>query len=101
MHNFGGLRTLKGNPALVVVVDPRHDHIAVTEAIFQNVPVVGIMSSDCDMNKVTTPVIVNDTLRSSVQFALNELSSAYAAGRANFKPAPEAARRRPGQYQSR
>jgi len=32
MFNFGGIRTLKKTPDLMVVVDPRHDSIAVTEA---------------------------------------------------------------------
>jgi small subunit ribosomal protein S2 len=97
MFNFGGIRALKKIPDLMVVVDPRHDHIAVTEATDMRVPTIGIMSSDTNLKQVTTPVVINDALRSSVRLALGELVDAYLAGRASYTPAPEAPRsaRRP------
>lgn len=87
-YNFGGIKTLDKNPAMLVVVDPRHDQIAVQEANDLNIPVIGIMSSDNDMSKVTVPVVVNDALQSSVQVVVKELVDAYSAGKAAFVPAP-------------
>ena len=91
--NFGGVRTLKKIPDMMVVVDPRHDSIAVTEAKDVKIPVVGIMSSDTNLKMVNTPVIVNDALRSSIKLALNELVAAYLEGRASYTPAPVEDRR--------
>jgi small subunit ribosomal protein S2 len=93
--NFGGIRAMKQLPQLMVIVDPRHDHIALTEARELNIPVVGIMSSDNNLTNVTTPVVVNDALQSSVKLVLAELTAAYAEGRKSFTPAPVEERRRP------
>jgi ribosomal protein S2 len=73
---------------MMVVVDPRHDSIAVTEAKDVKIPVVGIMSSDTNLKVVNTPVVVNDALRSSIKLALGELVAAYLEGRASYTPAP-------------
>lgn len=86
--NFGSVRTLEKPPQLMVVVDPRHDSIAVTEAKTLNIPVIGVMNSDSDASKVTVPVFVNDTLQSSVSLVLHELTDAFLKGRAAYTPAP-------------
>ncbi len=86
--NFGGIATLNRPADLMVVVDPRHDAIAVEEAADLNIPVIAIMSSDCDASKITHPVIVNDALQSSVSVALAELIDALAAGKAAYVPRP-------------
>jgi small subunit ribosomal protein S2 len=86
--NFGGVKSMDRTPALMVVVDPRHDFIAVQEANDLNIPVVAIMSSDCDAKKVQLPILVNDALTSSVELALTEITAAYAEGRTKYVPAP-------------
>jgi small subunit ribosomal protein S2 len=92
--NFGGIIGMDRTPHFMVVVDPRHDAIAVQEAIDMKVPVIGIMSSDCDAKKVTYPVVVNDALKASIVLALEELSSAYEEGRKTYT-APVTQRVRP------
>ena len=79
--NFGGIKTLERTPDMLVVVDPRHDTIAVAEAIERNIPVIGISSSDGDLSRVTYPVVCNDALTESVSLMLNELVDAYLAGK--------------------
>jgi len=86
IYNFGGVKALDNIPAMLVVVDPRHDHIAVTEATDKNLPVIGIMSSDNNAKKVTTPVLINDALQTSVKVVLDELMAAYQAGLATYVP---------------
>lgn len=86
--NFGGIQKMDRTPHMLVVVDPRHDFIAVQEATDMGIPVVAIMSSDCDVSKITKPVIINDALTSSVSLALSELTNAYLEGRKNYTPAP-------------
>lgn len=90
--NFGGIKTCTKVADLMVVVDPRHDHIAVTEANEMGVPVIAIMSSDCDATKVTYPIVVNDALQSSVSIVLGELATAYQNGKALYVPKPAAPR---------
>ena len=86
--NFAGIKNLTRTPDLMVVVDPRHDFIAVQEASDIRIPVIALMSSDCDAAKITHPVFVNDALQSSVSVVLGELAKAYSEGKAQFVPKP-------------
>lgn len=79
--NFGGIATLERAPDMLLIVDPRHDAIALQEANDAGIPVVAIMSSDNDADRVAHPVIVNDALQASLALALEELVGAYVAGR--------------------
>ena len=85
-HNFGGITTLERNPDYMLVGDPRHDHIATTEARDCGLPIIGIMSSDNDATLVNYPVVVNDSLQASVSLVLDELIAAYQEGAATFVP---------------
>lgn len=87
--NFGGIKGLERAPQHLVVVDPRHDAIAVREARELRIPVIGVSSSDGNLSKVTHPVVINDALRASVALVLQELTDAYAKGREEFVPAPK------------
>ena len=90
--NFGGIKTLEKNPDLVLVVDPRHDHIAAREAKHRGIKIVAITSSDNDLSLVDYPVVVNDSLQSSVSLVLDELVAAYEAGKEAYKAKPAAPR---------
>lgn len=94
-NNFGGIKTLEKIPQILVVVDPKHDHIAVAEANELHIPVVAIMSSDNDASLVTHPVVVNDSLQASVTLVLNELADAYVSGKETYVPKPTRAESRP------
>lgn len=85
-HNFSGIAAMTKLPDLVLVVDPRHDSIAVEEAISKNIPVVAIAGSDTDLSKVNYPVIANDSLQASVSLLLEELTSALKEGVAAYVP---------------
>lgn len=90
--NFKGISEMKKLPDYMVVVDPRHDSIAVTEAHERNIPVIAIMSSDCDAAKVQIPVVANDSLQTSVSLLVEELTAAYAEGKSAYTPRPTEAR---------
>lgn len=87
--NFAGITNMAKLPDLVLVIDPRHDEVAVTEAISAKIPVMAIMSSDCDASKITYPVVANDSLQASVNILLEELTDAYAEGKSAYVPAPK------------
>lgn len=82
--NFGGIKQMDRTPSLLVVVDPRHDAIAVAEANQLNIPVVGITSSDANLRLVKHPILVNDGLQSSVSLILDELVASYNEGKAEY-----------------
>ena len=75
-HNFRGISSLTRLPDVLVIVDPRHDQIAVREAMEMKVPIIGIMSSDSNVSQVTYPILVNDALQGSVAAVLGEIKNA-------------------------
>ncbi len=87
--NFAGIKDMERIPGLLIVVDPRHDSIAVCEARDLNIPVIGIVSSDTNLKEITYPIVANDALQSSVRTILAELTDAYTKGKAEFTPAPK------------
>ncbi|MCE9517581.1 30S ribosomal protein S2 [Candidatus Nomurabacteria bacterium] len=46
--NFQGLSGITRTPDAVFVVDPKKEHIAVTEAHKMNLPVIALMNTDCN-----------------------------------------------------
>ena len=77
---FGGLRGLESTPSLMIVVDPRHEHIAVEEAACMRVPIAAFLNSDCDASKITYPIPGNESSRHAIELVLLELAMAYEAG---------------------
>ncbi len=78
---FAGLANLKEPPKAFIVVDPKREHIAVTEAHKGGIPVIALAGSDCDFKKVDYAIAANDASVASIRFFLNELVSAYKSGK--------------------
>ena len=93
--NFFGISKLTKLPDLMVVIDPRHDSIAVSEATEKKIPVIALMGSDCDSSNIKYPVFANDSLQTSVTLFIEELGAAYAEGKAAFVPKPVETRKPP------
>ena len=78
---FGGIATLEGAPALMVIVDPREEHIAIAEATKMKIETISILNSDCDARKVTYPILANDSALESVRYFVSQLAAAYEEGK--------------------
>src|SRR3982751_2440415 len=63
---FSGLSTMKALPKVMIVVDPKKEHIAVDEAHGINIPVVALAGSDNDLYGVEYAIPANDASKSSV-----------------------------------
>ena len=93
--NFSGIQKLDRAPHVMVIVDPRHDAIALKEAIQLDIPVIGITSSDANLKFIQYPILVNDGLQASVALILEELTGAYTLGKSEYTaPKKEEVRRR-------
>ncbi len=78
--NFQGLTGITRTPDAIFVVDPKKEHIAVTEAHKMNLPVIALMNTDCNMKKADFPIVANDASVSSISFFLSQIKSAYNKG---------------------
>lgn len=88
---FGGIRGLSKLPDALMVVDPKTEKIAVTEAKQMNIPVVAILNSDCDQSMVAYPIPANDSSAQSVALLLEEITKVYAENLAAAPSTPTAA----------
>jgi small subunit ribosomal protein S2 len=78
--NFQGLTGITRIPDAIFVIDPKKEHIAVTEAQKMNLPVVALLNTDCNLKQVEYPIIANDASVSSITFFLSKVKEAYTRG---------------------
>ena len=79
-ERLNGITTLTKKPDALLVVDTKHEKHAVKEANDAGIPVIAIMSSDCDLKESAYPIIANDTSRETVKLILAELTQAFQKG---------------------
>ncbi len=73
---LGGIRDMKFLPGLVFVVDTKHEHIAVKEAKRLNIPVVGIVDTNCNPDPIDFPIPGNDDAIKSVTLITKTIADA-------------------------
>ena len=78
---FLGIVSLKKMPELLFLVDPRKEQNAIAEAAHAKIPVMALANSDCNISEVKYPIVGNDAAKASINFFLNEIASAYNAGK--------------------
>ncbi|HEV3231578.1 MAG TPA: 30S ribosomal protein S2 [Candidatus Dormibacteraeota bacterium] len=85
-RNFGGMADLKRLPAAVFVVDPRKEHIAVTEARKLRIPIIAITDSNCDPELIDHVIPGNDDAIRAVRLITGRIADACLEGRAASSP---------------
>ena len=77
LENFlGGIKEMKKLPDAVVVVDPKEDHNAVSEAKKLGIPVFGLADTNCDPALVDYAVPANDDAIKSIKLMMSLLADA-------------------------
>ena len=74
--NLGGIRNMKELPGVVFVVDPRKEHIAVAEARALNIPIVGIVDTNCDPDEIDYVIPGNDDAIRAVKLLASKIADA-------------------------
>jgi small subunit ribosomal protein S2 len=74
-RDFGGISTMTNMPSAIVIVDPRHESMCVLEADRMNIPVVALSNTDCNISKVTYPIVGNDGTLASVRYFLETIKA--------------------------
>src|SRR2546430_7271241 len=76
MFHFDGIADMKRLPGAMYVVDPRKEHIAVTEANRLKIPVVAITDSNCDPDLITYVIPGNDDAIRAVKLLTGKIADA-------------------------
>jgi len=78
--NFQGITSITKVPDAIFIIDPKKEHIAVTEAKKMKIPVISLLNTDCNLKQVDTPIVGNDASISSITFFMEKTKDAYREG---------------------
>ena len=78
---LGGIRDMKAIPDVMFVVDPRKERIAVAEAIKLNIPLVGIVDTNCDPDEIDYIIPANDDAIRAVRLLTSKMADALLEAR--------------------
>ena len=73
---FSGIREMRELPQAMVVVDPKSEHNAVREARKLNIPIFGLVDTNCDPDDVDYVIPGNDDAVRSVKLIVATLANA-------------------------
>jgi len=71
-----GIKDMRKPPDAVVIVDGQYEDTAIKEATSMGIPVVAIIDSNTDPNKVSYPIPANDDSIRTIQLLLGSISDA-------------------------
>ena len=87
---LGGIKEMNRLPGALFVVDPRKERIAVSEARKLNIPIVGIVDTNCDPDEIDYVIPGNDDAIRAVRLLTGRMADAVIEGRQGeqFEAAP-------------
>ena len=90
LENLGGIREMKNLPGCLFVVDPRKEHIAVSEARALGIPVVAIVDTNCDPDEIDYVIPGNDDAIRAVKLIAGKMADAVLEGKQGEQAEPAA-----------
>lgn len=82
---LGGIRKMKGLPALMFVVDVNYEETAVREANILKIPVIGVVDTNCDPDPIDYIIPSNDDAIRAIKLIVGKMADAALEGRAMRK----------------
>ena len=78
--NLGGIKEMNEMPGVMFVVDPKKEYNAIKEAQRLNIPVVGIVDTNCNPEVLDYPIPGNDDAIRSVKLITDAMANAIIEG---------------------
>lgn len=85
---LGGIRDMTAIPDVMFVVDPRKERIAVAEARKLNIPLVGIVDTNCDPDEIDYVIPANDDAIRAVKLLTAKMADALIESKQGESEAP-------------
>ena len=79
--NLGGIKNMTRLPGAMFVVDPKNERIAVLEARKLNIPIIGLVDTNCNPEDVDYPIPGNDDAIRAVKLITDVMANAIIEGR--------------------
>ena len=89
-NNLGGIKNMGGIPGAMFVVDPKKEAIAVREARRLEIPIVGIVDTNCDPEEIDYLIPGNDDAIRAIRLLTSRIADACVEGRRRFQEKKQA-----------
>jgi len=87
--NLGGIKEMEELPGVIFLVDPKKERIAILEARKLNIPLVGIVDTNCNPEDLDYPIPGNDDAIRAVKLITDTMANAVIEGRQGEAYVPE------------
>ncbi|MFZ5800349.1 MAG: 30S ribosomal protein S2 [Candidatus Omnitrophota bacterium] len=92
--NLSGIREMTRLPKVVFVVDSKKEEIAVEECSRLGIPIVGLIDTNCDPDKIDYLIPGNDDALKSIRLVTSLLADAILEGKRQYQAGVDAAAER-------
>ncbi len=79
--NLGGIKEMEQLPGVIFLVDPKKEETAIAEAKKLNIPVVGLVDTNCNPEELDYPIPGNDDAIRAVKLIADVMANAIIEGR--------------------
>ena len=90
-ENLGGIKSMRGMPGALFVVDPHNEDIAVAEARKLNIPIVAITDTNCDPDLIDYVIPGNDDAIRAIKLISSVIANAVIEANQGETPVMEQA----------
>ncbi len=84
-RNLGGIKELTKLPGCIFVIDPKKEHIAIHEARRLEIPIVGLVDTNCDPEGIDHVIPGNDDAIRSIRLFAGKIADAAIEGAARHQ----------------
>src|SRR5699024_9869974 len=88
---LGGIKEMNKLPDAIFVVDPRKERIAIAEARKLNIPIIGMVDTNCDPDEIDYVIPANDDAMRAVRLLTSKMADAVIEGKQGEETAEEEA----------
>src|SRR5699024_2833232 len=78
---LGGIKEMNKLPDAVFIIDPRKENIAVAEARKLNIPIIGIVDTNCDPDEIDHVIPANDDAIRAIKLLTSKMADAVLEGK--------------------
>ena len=79
-RSLGGIKSMKGSPGLLFVIDPKREHNAIKEAKKLGIPIVALCDTNCDPTDIDYVIPANDDAIKSIRLFSRVIADAIEVG---------------------
>ena len=80
-RNLGGIKEMDKLPGVIFLVDPKKERIAILEAKKLNIPLVGLVDTNCNPEELDYPIPGNDDAIRAVKLIADVMANAVIEGK--------------------